>query len=74
MWELRVSLVLGNVHNLAVSVRLGTLSIDRYLKSTSHLKREIVSYNSKPVPILTIDNMLEKPKDKHKDRRIICWS
>lgn len=45
------------VRNLAVPFLIGTSSIERFVKGTSALEPKIVRYNSKPVPILAINDL-----------------
>lgn len=64
MADSRGRVVCDIVRNLAVPAILATLFIDRFLKGIFPHDRKIVLYNSKPVPILTINNRSEEQMKK----------
>lgn len=73
MDDSRVRVVLGVVYSLLIPVLLETSFIDRFVKGILPLKRKIVLYNSKLVPIHEVKGMRQEHKkkvDKAKDELI----
>lgn len=66
MGHCRVNLVSAVVRSFVVPVLVGTSAIYRFVKGIFPPARKIVSYNSKPVPILSIKDMPGEVKDREK--------
>lgn len=68
MADSKVGVAFGVVRILAVPVVLETPFIDPFMKDTFRPELRIVRYNSKPVPIIVIENMPAEPNNKNKDK------
>lgn len=69
MGDSRVRIVLGAVRKLAAPVLSGTSFMNRFVEERFPLDRKVVSYNSSPVPKITINNLPEEPKDKNDEEQ-----
>lgn len=68
MGDPRVKVDFGVVRNLALPVLFGTSYMDRFAMDVLSLERMKILYDSKPVPIPTINIMPEERKDEEKDK------
>lgn len=71
MGNSKITVLFAVVRNLAVSLLLGTLFVDKFVKGIFSLEEKIVLYSSKPVSIRIIKEQSDEPSDKKKAQKVL---